>query len=194
MIAFLKGIVFKKNSEDLILDVQGVGYEVYASSKTLEHLKPQEPAELFIYTCVREDSFKLYGFAGALEKKIFSALISVNGVGPKMALSLLSGISSLRSFVEMIETEDFKNLARLPRIGQKKAQQIVLALKGKLKEEGLEFKETSPSENQQRFLTSALLNLGFKMNEIKSVLEHLEKDCSREESLKQALHRLQPGR
>lgn len=198
MIAYLKGLITQKDKDTAILDVNGVGYEIYASSKTLENLNISTPTELLIYTCMREDSLKLYGFSKQLEKTLFLALIGINGIGPKMALVLLSAVPSFEALLEMIETEDIKNLSGLPRVGRKKAQQIVLALKGKLKEE---WENTQPiekidldSEETQQFLTSALLNLGFRMNEIKSVLNQVETGLSKEEGLKKALYCLQPGK
>ena len=198
MIARLKGLITQKDTDTAILDVDGVGYEIYASSKTLENLNIAVPTELLIHTYVREDSLKLYGFSKPLEKKLFLALIGISGVGPKMALALLSAIPSFEALLEMIETEDVKNLSGLPRVGRKKAQQIVLALKGKLKEEWentqASEKVSLPSEETQQFLTSALLNLGFRMNEIKSVLNQVETGLSKEEGLKKALYCLQPGK
>jgi len=198
MIAYLKGIITQKDQEIAILDVNGVGYEVCASSKTLESLHISAPTELFIYTYMREDSLKLYGFSKRLEKTLFLALIGISGIGPKMALVLLSAIPSVEALLEMIETENVKNLSNLPRIGHKKAQQIVLALKGKLKEE---WKNTQPVEKTdmsfeetQQFLTSALLNLGFRMSEIKSVLNQMGTGFGKEEGLKKALYCLQPGK
>ncbi len=198
MIAYLKGIITQKDLETAILDVNGVGYEVCVSSKTLESLNTGAPTELLIYTCMRADSLKLYGFSEPLEKKLFLALIGINGVGPKMALALLSKVPSFEALLEMIETEDIKNLSSLPRVGRKKAQQIILALKGKLKEEWQSIQSTGkiklPSEETEQFLISALLNLGFRMNEIKSALNQLETGLSKEEGLKKALYCLQPGK
>ena len=198
MIAYLKGIITQKDLETAILDVNGVGYEVCVSSKTLENLNTGAPTELLIYTCMRADSLKLYGFSEPLEKKLFLALIGINGVGPKMALALLSKVPSFEALLEMIETEDIKNLSGLPRVGRKKAQQIILALKGKLKEEWQSIQSTGkiklPSEETEQFLISALLNLGFRMNEIKSALNQLETGLSKEEGLKKALYCLQPGK
>ena len=196
MIAYLTGIITQKDGETATLDVNGVGYEVYISSKTLENLNISAPSELLIYTYVREDSLKLYGFSKKLEKTLFLALIGISGIGPKMALALLSAVPSFEALLEMIETEDIKNLSNLPRVGRKKAQQIILALKGKLKEEWQDTQEKikMPSRETEQFLISALLNLGFRMNEIKSALDQLETGLSKEEGLKKALYCLQPGK
>ena len=194
MIAFLKGFVMEKSPESLIVDIEGVGYEVYASSKTLEKTAVEALHRFWIYTALREDSLKLYGFSSLLEKKLFLALIRVNGVGPKMALNILSSLSSFEEFLGWVETENFKKLARLPRLSEKKARSIILALKGKLKLEGLAGPQKTTSEENYQFLTSALMNLGFKSGEIKLVLDKISAEISREEGLKQALYHLQPGK
>jgi len=187
MIAFLKGIVTETTEEALILDVNGVGYEVFSSSKTLEDIAISKPAELWIYTYVREDVIKLFGFLDRLEKRVFLAFIGINGIGPKMALAIISATPSLNELLEMIEKEDVKGLVRLPRVGKKSAQQIILSLKGQWKMGG--FMEKN---NTRQSVTSALLNLGFKGPEIQSALDQIKTSDSMEEDLKQALSYLQP--
>ncbi len=192
MIAFLTGTVTQISEDTSILNVNGVGYEVFASSKTLKNISLSEPAELWIYTHVREDSLKLFGFSTMLEKKLFLAFIGINGIGPKMALSLLSATPSLQALLEMIEEEDISGLVRLPRVGKKNAQQIVLALKGQLKEGWLE--ESEGKMKARRSLTTALLNLGFRSGEIRSALDQIKIGNNMEKELKQALSYLQPGK
>ncbi len=190
MIAFLKGQVVERGLEQAVLNVNGVGYEVHISSKTLQDLQPLKEAELFIYTHVREDTLRLFGFSQKLEKKIFLALIGINGIGPKMALSLLSSTPSLRDLVAMIEEENIKALTRLPRVGKKSAQQIVLALKGHLKEG---FSEESEQKTKiRRLLSQALLNLGFRSGEIQLALDHVQTEDNMEKGLKEALSYLNP--
>ena len=191
MIAFLKGRVTQIHTDGVILDVNGVGYEVHVSSKTLKSISLSKTAELWIYTHVREDAFKLFGFAGPLEKKIFLAFIGINGIGPKMALSLLSSAPSLRELLEMIEAEDISGLSRLPRVGKKSAGQIILALKGRLREGWME--QSEKQIKARKSLTTALLNLGFRSGEIRSALDHIEVGNNMERDLKQALSYLQPG-
>lgn len=192
MIAFLKGTVKEVSEDVIILDVNGVGYEVYSSSKTLKNILISEVAELWIYTHVREDSLKFFGFSSVLEKKLFLAFIGINGVGPKMALALLSAAPSLRELLEMIEEEDINSLVQLPRVGRKSAQQIILALKGQLKEGWLEHSEGQLKARKS--LTTALLNLGFRASEIRSALDQVKMGQNMEEELKQALSYLQPGK
>ncbi len=192
MIAFLKGMIKEIEGDRIILDVNNVGYEVYSSSKTQKDLFISEMAELWIYTHVKEDSFKLFGFSHKAERKIFLAFIGINGIGPKMALSLLSSAPSLKKLLDMIEEEDVSGLTKLPRVGKKSAQQIILALKGQLKEGWLARGEKKILE--RKFLTQTLLNLGFRSGEIRSALDQMKIGENPEEDLKQALSYLQPGK
>ena len=194
MIAFLKGIVKDISKETIILDVNGVGYEVHVSTKTLKSISlSEEPIEVWVYTHVREDSLKLFGFSSVLEKTLFLAFIKINGVGPKMALAIISAAPSLRELMEMIEKEDVNGLVSLPRVGKKSAHQIILALKGQLKEGWLERSEGQLKARKS--LTTALLNLGFRSGEIRSALDQIKPGHNNmEEKLKEALSHLQPGK
>ena len=191
MIAFLKGIVKEITEDTVILNVNGVGYEIHSSSKTLKDVFISEVAELWIHTHVREDAIKLFGFSTIMEKKLFLSFIGINGIGPKMALALLSSAPSLRELLKMIEEEDINSLVRLPRVGKKSAQQIILSLKGQLQEGWLE--QSEKQLNTRKSLTTALLNLGFRSGEIRSVLDQIKVGNNMEEELKQALSYLQPG-
>ena len=196
MIAFLKGQVQEKGLDLAIINIQGVGYEVHVSAKTMQDInQPVSKAgslmssagevALFIYTHVREDTLKLFGFSQKLEKQIFLALIGINGIGPKLALALLSSAPSLKGLVQMIEEEDIKALTMLPRVGKKSAQQIVLALKGKLQEN---FSDLSAENTKTRkSLNQALLNLGFRTGEIQLALDQVQAEDNIETGLKKAL-------
>ena len=189
MIASLTGKIKKVASDSLILKVGGIGYEVFISNKTMQALSLADSVELEIYTHVREDTLKLYGFDNSLEKKLFMSFIKINGVGPKMALSILSAADSLDALVEMIEKKDIKGLSGLPRVGKKVAQQIVLNLKGSL--------AISPTLARQvesrEWVSRALVNLGFRGSEIKSALDQISIGKDKTENLKKALAYLQPG-
>ncbi len=191
MIAFLKGVVAQMHEGAIILDVNGVGYEVHTSSKTQQNIHLSKTAELWIHSHVREDAFKLFGFSSMMEKKIFLAFIGINGVGPKMALNLLSSAPSLRELLQMIEEEDINGLTSLPRVGKKSAGQIILALKGQLREGWVE--QNDEQIKARKSLTTALLNLGFRSGEIRSALDHIKIGDNMERELKQALSYLQPG-
>ncbi len=190
MIAFLKGVVKRIESHCIMVDVRGVGYEVFVSNKTCNGLSLHSTVELEIYTHVREDSFKLYGFFTHLEKELFCAFIGISGVGPKMALSVLSAVSSLDLLVEMIEKEDVKGLCSLPRVGKKIAQQMVLGLKGNLpigvgKSEEIQMK---------KWLNEVLSHLGFHSKEIHKVLDQIPFEKDQSKALKKALSYLRPDR
>lgn len=188
MIATLTGKIKLTGPDHLILDVKGVGYEVFASAFTLQAVRVLEQTELFIYTHVREDSLKLYGFLELAEKTMFLSLLQMNGVGPKMALAILSAAPSLQDLVDMIEHSDIKGLSRLPRVGKKTAQQMILTLKGKLDTKSTDQELTKARQD----LRAALSGLGFKSVEIQSVLDNIKISQNREKDLKKALSYLQP--
>jgi Holliday junction DNA helicase RuvA len=189
VIAYLKGTTIHLDLETAILDVQGVGYEVSCSTNSLDRLSLGQEAQLFIHTHVREDALVLYGFATANEKEMFHSLIKVNGVGPKLAVKILSG-TTLDHFMEMIEDEDVAGLSKIPKVGKKTAEQLVLSLKGKLKiiENTDGPKKSIKGTNKEIF--SALVNLGFKESEVQKVCDGLESGTSFEEGVRRGLSSL----
>jgi len=189
MIAFLTGKIKFMGSENIILDVNGVGYEVQTSTKTHNQLSVSNPIELWIYTHVREDTLKLYGFLSLLEKKLFLSFIGINGVGPKMALSILSTVPSLEELVDMIERSDAKRLSQLPRVGKKTAQQMIFSLRGQLKETWMQVDQDRVKSRQD--LSATLKGLGFRSIEIQAALEHIQLGQNTENNLKEALSYLQ---
>lgn len=193
MIAYLKGTPIQMDLESAILDVQGVGYEVWCSTNTLDRLSLGAPAQLFIHTHVREDAFILYGFATQNEKELFNSLIKVNGVGPKLAIKILSG-TTIEHFMEMIEDEDVQGLSKIPKVGKKTAEQLVLSLKGKLKlmDDASADKKKAP-KGVSREIVSALVNLGFKESDAQKVVEGLPKDINFEEGVRKGLSSLSGG-
>lgn len=193
MIAYLKGTTIHMDLETAILDVQGVGYEVWCSTNTLDRLSMGSAAQLFIHTHVREDAFILYGFATNNEKEMFHSLIKVNGVGPKLAIKILSG-TTLEHFMEMIEEEDVAGLSKIPKVGKKTAEQLVLSLKGKLKimEDSSNDKKKSVKGTSKE-IVSALVNLGFKETDAQKVVEDLPKDTTFEDGVRKGLSSLSGG-
>lgn len=189
MIAYLKGNTIHIDPETAILDVQGVGYEVLCSTNTLDRLSLGTSTQLFIHTHVREDALVLYGFATSNEKEMFHSLIKVNGVGPKLAVKILSG-TSLEHFMEMIEDEDVQGLSKIPKVGKKTAEQLVLSLKGKLKivEESAGAKKSPKGISKEIF--SALVNLGFKESEVQKVVQELPTEITFEEGVRKGLSSL----
>ena len=119
MIGFLRGNVLSVESSFLVLEVNGVGYEVFVIGSLLANIsQKKDPLSLWIYTGFRQDALELYGFSSLREKKLFLSLLKVNGIGPKMALSIL-GSCSLDQFIQIIQKEDIKALMALPKVGKK---------------------------------------------------------------------------
>ncbi len=185
MIAHLRGKILNLDIDTAILDVQGVGYEVNCSATTLADLSLQKEASVFVFTHVREDAIQLYGFSTVSEKELFLSLNKVNGIGPKMAQKILSG-TSVENLVSMVESEDVHGLSKLPKVGKKTAEQMILSLKGKLvfDKPGVEVLGT------RKDIVSALVNLGFKVNDVEKVAIGMPKDISLEEGLRLGLQSL----
>ncbi len=169
MIGSLKGILIHKKPDRIIIDVRGVGYEVHVPIGVLSSL-PDEGREtfLFIYTHVKEDTFQLYGFLREEEKQIFTTVLGVSGIGPRIAMSILSSISS-EDFLKALNQEDVTLLTRIPGRGKKTAQRLILELREKLPS-GLPAKETFFDD-----ALSALINLGYKRSDAMNALELVDK-------------------
>jgi len=168
MISCLKGELFHKSPEKVTILVNGVGYEVFLSSTSLEKL-PQLGEDVFLhtFTYVREDTLTLFGFADPDEKKMFLLLINVSGVGPKLALSILSGIRPL-DLARSIATKDVTRLTGLSGVGKKTAERLCLDLKDKVgliaggDEDLPDFAAGSQVEgSKEKDVISALVNLGY---------------------------------
>lgn len=131
MIGYLKGKIISAKPTQIILEVNGVGYLVNISISTFEKISDQNEISLFIHTHVREDALSLYGFYTEAEKEMFELLISISGIGPKVALSILSGIS-VDELQNAIQTENVSRLVSVPGVGRKTAERVVLELKSKV--------------------------------------------------------------
>jgi holliday junction DNA helicase RuvA len=165
VIGSLRGKLVAGRPDGIIVDVNGVGYMVHVPLHVIPDL-PGEGKEVFlhIHTHVREDSLQLFGFLSEDEKKVFLALLGISGIGPKMALNVLSGISH-DDFLNAIEKEDVALLCRIPGLGKKTAHRLILELREKL---------PSPSGTRDRIFEdtlSALVNLGYKKTVAQEVLE-----------------------
>jgi len=158
MIGSLRGNIFSKKPGNTIVDVNGTGYLVNVSLNTLSSL-PHEGEEVFLYihTYVREDALLLYGFSSEEEKRIFTTLLGITGVGPKLALSILSGIP-VEKFIEAIESENTEILGRIPGVGKKTANRLILELREKLPS------AAEKKDSVYEDVLSALVNLGYKKN------------------------------
>ena len=132
MIAHLRGTIFEKHPNQVVIEASGVGYDVQIPISTYTSLGDiGTSVSLRIHTHVREDALLLYGFASVEEKALFERLISVSGIGPKLAITVLSGLAT-RDLIESIHTGDVLRLTRIPGVGKKTAERIVLELKDKL--------------------------------------------------------------
>lgn len=197
MISYLSGKIVDETTESITLDVQGVGYLLACSSNTLDDFLMQSQTQTatqgnvkaWVFTHVREDILALYGFSTKMEKQIFESLLKVNGIGPKMALSMLSG-STIEMVAEMIENEDVKGLMKLPKVGKKKAEQIILTLKGKLKladtGSSMGIQKKTPMKEQQKVI-SALVNLGFRSADVEEAVATLSADINFEDGVREGL-------
>jgi Holliday junction DNA helicase RuvA len=165
MIGSLRGILINKKPDNVIVEVGGVGYRVNIPINTMSAL-PEVGKDVFlhVYTHVREDILQLYGFTSEDEKKIFITLLGITGIGPKMALNILSGIS-YNDLLQAIETEDVAHLCRIPGLGKKTAHRLILELREKLPTA----KETVDRVFEDTL--SALVNLGYKKSIAQESLE-----------------------
>lgn len=168
MISFLIGTIEEKQENLLIMNVGGVGYELSVSSNTLQTLPMQgENIKIFTYMAVREDGVYLFGFSTKEERDIFFKLISVNGIGPKMAISILSGLA-LSDLIMAIINQDHKLLSKIKGLGKKTAERLCLELKDKLSisgnAENSSF-EVDYDEDAVQMATETLISLGINKND-----------------------------
>jgi Holliday junction DNA helicase RuvA len=176
MIAHLSGTLLSKQATSVILDVNGVGYEITIPVSTFYDLEePGSNVQLRVYTHVREDALQLYGFKTARERELFLRLISVSGIGPKLGITLLSGMSA-DEMIASIKTNNLARLTLIPGVGRKTAERLVMELRDKVAalssveaEEPISGQgpagETVPTEDSMRSdVLSALLNLGYQRN------------------------------
>ena len=185
MIGFIRGKILELQIDTILVDVHGVGYEVSVPVSSVVDRMVGEDIQLWIYTHLREDQLQLFGFSSSLEKNFFLSLLKVNGVGPKLAIKILSG-ASLERLIDLIETEDVKGLTQIPKVGKKTAEQIILDLKGKLAIVPSEEPKVSRSDRRQE-LTSALVHLGFRTQDVEKAIARVPETLSLEDSIRQGL-------
>lgn len=199
MIAHLTGLLLTKSTQSLIIDAGGIGYEVIVPLSTFYALPGEdERVNLHIYTHVREDALLLFGFNTRLEKDLFLMLIGVSGIGPKLAVNILSGIGP-DELQEAMARGDALRLQSIPGVGKKTAERIVLELKDPaMKSLGdREISPVSPMDERQKELLddalSALTNLGYQAKSARRALEMIplsQPDISLETLIKEALKKL----
>jgi Holliday junction DNA helicase RuvA len=180
MIAFLRGRVVEKQPNRLIVDVGGVGYDVAVPLSTFYTIgESGAEISLRVHTHVREDQLALYGFATVLELTVFERLVAISGIGPKLALAVLSGIEP-RELIVALQRNDVARLTRIPGVGKKTAERIVLELRDRLPK-AMEAVATgaaplAPVDELRDDLTSTLINLGYHRQAIDKTLERLLQD------------------
>lgn len=177
MYAYLNGIIKDIESNYIVLDINGIGYLIYVANPYYYQI--ENYYKVYTYTHIREDEFSLYGFKSKEELDLFLKLISVKGLGPKMALPILA-TGSIEGIMDAIDRENILYLKKFPKIGDKVARQIILDLKGKLA-------KTVTNNNVNEELTEALLALGYKNNDIKKVVASIDSNLTIENQIKEAL-------
>ena len=194
MFEYLRGCVEYKKSDYLALDVNGVGYKVNISLRVYDRIKTGENVRLYIFNYVKEDAFKLIGFLEERERNLFEMLLGVKGVGVSLALSIMStfDVEQLR---KIVAENDYAILKRVPKLGEKKAQQVILDLKGKLKAIGNLFTQEEnlfESFTIEDELYEALEALGYSQKEINSLVskEEIRGFKSIEEAIKCVLKKV----
>ncbi len=195
MFAYIKGILEIKESNYIVIDINGLGYKVFMSQNNIDNIgNIGDSVKVYTYVRVREDDISIYGFITQEQLKMFELLISVSGVGAKSALVMISCIEPSEFAIAVI-SGNVKVLTKVPGIGNKSAQRIILELKDKLKEEQLEtensnnlkLKERDNSENINEAI-SGLMVLGYSKRDIEKAFEHLDVDnLSIEDLIKKGL-------
>ena len=192
MIGYLRGKIIKKQPPLLLLDVQGVGYEVEAPMTTFYALpEVNDEVEIHTHLVVRDDAHLLFGFATENERHLFRTLIKINGVGAKMALTILSGIEA-DEFAQCIQNSDAERLTKLPGIGKKTAERLIVEMRDRLDAiPNTTIQRTSPVNKQDDPVSeavSALIGLGYKPPEAsRFVLAVANDDMGSEELIREAL-------
>ena len=196
MIGRLRGIILEKQAPNLVLDVQGVGYEVAAPMSTFCNLPAvNEEVSLFTHLVVREDAQLLYGFASIRERLLFRSLLKVNGGGAKLALTILSG-SDVDDFARSVQEGDAARLTRLPGVGKKTAERLIIEMRDRLKEisgaMGLKpvVSEAASLAGAKDEAIEALISLGYKPAEADKMIRSVHSNgLNTEELIRLALQR-----
>ena len=189
MIGRIHGKLVEKHPPQIVVDVQGVGYEIYVPMSTFYHL-PATGAEvtLFTHMVVREDAHQLYGFATEPERHAFRQLLKISGVGARTALSVLSGLS-VSDLSEAVATQDAGRLTKIPGIGKKTAERLLLELRDKL-DAVLVASSAAKGDGQASDVTNALLGLGYNEREAAWATKQLPAGLNVAEGIRQALRLL----
>ena len=196
MIGRLQGFIIEKQAPELLIDVHGVGYEVQAPLSTFAVLgKLGDPVTLYTHLAIREDAHQLYGFSDKSQRSLFRTLIKVSGVGPKLALAILSGMD-VNAFARCVHQEDILGLTKLPGVGKKTAERLIVEMRDRL----IEWQAPAPlwaavEQNEQagknqllQEAEGALVALGYKPQDASKMLMKVADTCtSAEDMIRQAL-------
>lgn len=195
MIGFLSGKLHAKLPPQILINVNGVGYEVEAPMSTFYAIgEVGDEVMLLTHMHVREDAMLLFGFASELERSLFKELIKVNGIGAKMAIGILSAMS-VNDFVGLVEIGDAPALTKIPGVGKKTAERLVIEMRDRLKGWGSEASSGVSSKtmvnpaphNQKSSAVEALISLGYKPAQADKMVQAVESGLSLEETIKKAL-------
>ena len=193
MIGSLIGLIKEKTPSAILLEVNGIGYEISIPLSTSFQLpKVGESVFLLTHLVVREDQHSLYGFATEEERKLFRALIKISGVGAKLAITILSG-TTVTGFIQSVVNEDIDALVHLPGIGKKTAERLVVEMKDKISEISDEQHNLQDSgvKSAVAEAINALVNLGYKTKDAKNILDKIDsEELSVEDLIRQALKSL----
>lgn len=192
MIAYLKGIIDIKRQDYVVIDVHGVGYKIFMPEGAIQNLEVDSEAKIYTFMRVREDDVSLYGFLNVEELAMFELLISVGGIGAKSAVGILSNIAPSK-FALAVITDDVTTLKKLPGIGAKTAQRIILELKDKIKtqeatEQENEIIQKTEVSDSAKDAIEALQVLGYTRREVEEAISKIgESNLTTEEIIKQGL-------
>ncbi|ADL56588.1 Holliday junction branch migration protein RuvA [Gallionella capsiferriformans] len=187
MIGRLSGILLEKTPPQILLDVQGVGYELEVPMSTFYNLPPlHEKVVLHTQLIVREDAHLLYGFGSTDERIAFRQLLKISGVGPKLALSVLSGLS-LNDLADAVANKEAGRLTKIPGVGKKTAERLLLELEGKFTVMGVAMAHGVPVTSASGDIVNALQALGYNDKEAALAAKQLPKDVSVSDGIRQAL-------
>lgn len=191
MIGQISGILLLKTPPELLIDVNGVGYEISAPMTTIYDLpEVGQKVQLFTHLVVREDVQQLYGFKQPTDRHCFRQLIKVNGVGPKLALTMLSAMNAVQ-LIQVIQLGDAAPLVKIPGIGKKTAERLVIELRDVAAKLGEGIAITSHTVNDAyQDALAALITLGYKETEVRKTLQQLEAGLTVDQMIKGALQRL----
>jgi len=192
MIGVIRGILFAKQPPKLLIDINGLGYEVESSMTSIYQLPElNQQVSLYTHLVIREDAQLLYGFITASERDLFRKLIKINGVGPKLALALLS--VEANELAGYVQSNNSMALTRIPGVGKKTAERLVIELKDKVGDYAIPVNSNFTNANDEQDAVSALVALGYKLPSATSTVHQIIKNdanLSCEEIIKQALRQI----